>query len=111
MGYKELYAKAVKDNKVKQCTYQIRTWEGEGEYMIGKVVEVCKFTHGEFDTEVLEYHIETDEGLFSTVLGAATDTQLSKLDIVGKVVNIIYGGQKPIKNGKRVNIFNVEVLT
>ena len=111
MTYEELYEKMYKEGNIRLLSYQIKTWEVEGDYIIGKVMEVKPFTGGSFDTDCLSYLIKTDEGLFTTVLGSATDTQINQTDLRGKIISIVYKGKKDLKDQRRVNIFDVAVLT
>ncbi|MBA7551009.1 hypothetical protein ES705_43542 [subsurface metagenome] len=109
MGYKEDYAKAHEKGKTKRLTRQIYTWDEERQVLVGKLLSMEPFTEGTFDTEVKAYIIETDDGVITTVLGSATDKQLSKIDPVGRNIYIEYLGKKELKDGRSVNLFNVDV--
>lgn len=110
MGIKEDYAKAKEKGKVQRLTRQIWTWDEEGQVLIGKVTAIEPFSEGMFDTEVKSYIIETEEGTITTVLGSATDKQLAKVDPVGRNIFIEYLGKKALKDGRSVNLFNVDVF-
>ncbi len=69
------------------------------------------FTGGKFEAEVNAYLIETDQGLVSTILGSYTDSQLAGLDLVGKIVVIEYEGKKDLEDGRKVNLFNVDIMS
>ncbi len=109
MGFQEEYEKAVAKGKVQRLTRQIWTFEAEGDVLIGKVLSIEPFTAGTFDTEVKCYIIEREQGVVSTVLGSATDKQLSKIDPVGRSIRIEYLGKKPLDDGRHVNLFHVDV--
>ncbi|MBA7579844.1 hypothetical protein ES708_21722 [subsurface metagenome] len=75
----------------------------------GDWLKIEPFSEGQFDTEVNSYIIETEGGIVTTVLGSATDKQLSKIDPVGSNIFIEYLGKKTLKDGRSVNLFNVDV--
>lgn len=110
MGYTEDYQKAKEKGKVEQITTIIYKFEAEGDVLVGRVVEIRPFTEGKFDTEVKCYILDTDMGRVSTVLGSATDKQLDKASVKGKIIAITYHGQKDIAGGQSVNLYTVEVL-
>ena len=109
MNYEEEYAKAKEAEAVTEVTRNIQSWSEEGQTLTGKVVEIGPFNEGTFDTEVNAYLIDTDDGQISTVLGSATDKQLEKLDLMGKLIHIEYRGKKQLADGKQVNHFKIMV--
>ncbi len=109
MTDREDYEKQKEKGKVIRLTRQIWTWDEEGQTLIGKVLSIEPFTEGMFDTEVNSYIIETEGGIITTVLGSATDKQLSKIDPVGSNIFIEYMGKKALKDGRSVNLFNVDI--
>lgn len=109
MGINEDYQKAKEKGKVQRLTRQIWTWDEEGQQLIGKVLAIEPFSEGMFDTEVKSYIIETPQGIVTTVLGSATDKQLVKVDPVGRNIFIEYRGKKALKDGRSVNLFDVDV--
>lgn len=108
--YAEAYAKAKADGRLTRKTSRIHSWTGESSVLIGKIRAIKPFTGGKFDAEVNAYLIETDEGLISTILGSYTDTQLGEIDLIGKTICIEYCGKKDLEDGRKVNLFNVDVL-
>lgn len=108
--YQEAYAKAKSEGRLTRKTSRIHVWSDEGRLLTGKVRAIKPFTGGKFDAEVNAYLIETDEGLVSTIFGSYTDGQLEGLDLVGKVIHIEYDGKKDLEDGRKVNLFNVDVL-
>jgi len=110
MTMHEEYLKAKEKGKTKTLTSMIWKAEAEGEVLIGKVLEISPFTEGKFDTEVNMYKIETDEGIFTTVLGSATDKQLKDIDPVGQMIYIEYRGKKQLEDGRQINNYHVEVF-
>ncbi len=109
MDYQAEYDKACEAGLTSEVTRGIQSWDEEGDFIVGKVVEIGPFTEGSFDTEVNYYLIDTDAGRVSTILGSATDRQIAELDLVGKLVHIEYRGKKQLADGKQVNNFKVEV--
>ena len=110
MGYIDDYQRAKEKGKTEQVTTIIYKFEEEGDVLVGKVLDIRPFTEGKFDTEVHCYILETDMGRVSTVLGSATDKQLDKAKVKGKIIAITYHGQKDIAGGQSVNLYTVEVL-
>lgn len=108
--FEEMYNKAKDGGKVDQATFTIWKPEEEGERIIGNVVKVEPFEQGTFDTEVNQYLISTDRGLVSTVLGSATDKQLDKWELTGKLICITYHGKNQLSDGRQVNNYQVEVF-
>ena len=94
MVTREDYEKAKEKGKATRLTRQIHTWDEEGQSLVGVVLSIEPFTEGSFDTEVNSYIIETEGGIITTVLGSATDKQLSKIDPVGQKIFIEYMGKK-----------------
>lgn len=110
MNYMQRYEAAKKAGKIQRQTYRIHTWDKEGDVLIGEVMGVTDFTGGKFDTTVNSYLLDTDLGLVSTILGTATDEQLSAVNLEGKIVCITYQGKKQLDDGRSVNIFDVDVM-
>jgi len=108
--YEEMFQKAVDAGKFSEATATIWKPEEEGERLIGVVKKIAPFTEGQFDTEVKMYLIETDNGLVSTVLGSATDKQLDKWDLNGKLIAITYHGKNTLADGRQVNNYQVQVF-
>lgn len=109
MSYADDYLKAKEKGKTTQVTKEIFTWDEEGEQIIGRVLEVSVFTGGKFESKSMQYTIDTDNGIVTTVLGTATDKQLKDKNLVGKVIFIEYGGKIELGDGRQVNRFKVEV--
>lgn len=109
-SYQEAYEKAKADGRLTRKTSRIHTWNEEAPVLIGKVRAIKPFTGGKFEAEVNAYLIETDQGNISTILGSYTDTQLAEVDISGKVVRIEYEGKKDLEDGRKVNLFNVDII-
>lgn len=110
MNYQEAYEKAVGKGAVEQVTTSIYKFDEEGQKLIGKLVSTEPFTEGEFETEVTKYTIDTDAGLVSCVLGSATDKQLTRQKLLGKLVCITFYGKVTLKDGRQVNRYGVEVF-
>lgn len=110
MGYAEQYQKAKDKGKLDQITTNIYKFTHEGETLVGEVVKIEPFTAGDWQVEVNAYILDTDIGRMSMVLGSATDKQLDKHKLIGKVIAITFHGQKELDGGKHVNLYTVEVL-
>lgn len=110
MSYTEDYKKAKEKGKTKQVTTEIFSWDQEGDTVIGKVLKIAVFEGGKWGAGAMQYTIATDKGIITTILGTACDKQLVKLDLIGKVVYIEYGGKINLEDGRQVNRFKVELL-
>lgn len=110
-NYAEAYQKARSEGRLTRKTSRILTWTEDSPHLIGKVRAIMPFTGGKFEAEVNAYLIETDQGLVSTILGSYTDSQLAGLDLVGKIVVIEYEGKKDLEDGRKVNLFNVDIMS
>lgn len=108
--YGAMYAAAKKSGKLTRPTYRIHTWAEDSAVVIGCVIGVGKFVGGKFEAEVNCYRIATDEGMISCILGTYTDTQLEGIEIIDHVVCIQFQGQKSLDDGRKVNVFDVDVL-
>ncbi len=106
-SYADEYQKAKEKGRTEQVSMEIHTWDTEGQELIGKLIDVLIFTEGKFDTEVKKYIIDTDHGRVSTVLGAATDKRMEKVK-PGANLYIKWKGQKELKGGQHVNLFDIE---
>lgn len=110
MSYKDEFNKGKEKGKVQQITHAIKTWEEPGDALLGKVVEIGIFDKGKFETNCKYYLLDTDEGLVSTVLGAAADSGLEGRDVEGHIISIEFMGIKELKDGRHCNQFNIELL-
>lgn len=110
MSLTDDFLKAKEKNKTKQVTTNIFTFDTEGDELVGVLKQVGPFEEGIFDTDVNKYTFQTDNGLISTVLGAATDKQLGPKECIGKLMRIVYHGKKQLKNDKAVNLYTIETV-
>jgi len=108
--YGAMYAAAKKSGKLTRPTYRIHTWSEDSATVIGCVIGVGKFVGGKFEAEVNCYRIATSEGMISCILGTYTDTQLEGIPLIDRVVCIQFQGQKSLDDGRKVNVFDVDVL-
>ena len=111
MTYEEMRQKAIEDNQMDQLTIPIHSWKSEGEELIGLVKEIKEFQDSKFETSCKQYIIHTDTGLVSTVLGAASDKQLEKQKILGRVIWIIYKGKGSLDDGRQFNKFEIKDIS
>lgn len=110
MDYMKMYQEAKAAGKIQRQTYRIHTWDTVGDVLIGKVMGLNDFTGGKFETPVKAYLLDTELGFISTILGSATDEQLSAVDLPGKIICITYQGKKELTDGRSVNLFDVDVV-
>ena len=111
MSFQEQFEQLENAGNVTDVTYSIKTWEAEGDRLIGVIRDIVPFEGGRFDSHVNSYLIETDTGLVSTVLGAATDKQVEPLQLKGQLVCITFHGKKPLDDGRSVNVFSIKVAS
>jgi len=109
MGYLSDYEKALKKGNVEKVGQVLKKWEVENDFLCGRVLDVTDFDRSTYDSEVKVYTIQTDDGVFSTILGSATDNKLANKEIVGRMIHIIYRGKVQLKNGNRMNDFEIGV--
>ena len=109
MSYREQAEAAAKSGRSQNVVADIVTWDTEGQEVIGKVTGIEAFTEGGFDAECNKYTLDTDTGPVSLVMGTATDKALSKYDLRGLLLRIVYQGKKALADGRRVNRFQVYV--
>lgn len=111
MNYQEAYDAAKKAGKTESLATQIYRFEEVGDSLVGKVLRFDTFT-GQFeDAQCIKYTLDTDGGLVSCILGAATDEQLGDRLKVGMVVAITYRGKAKTAKGFNVNQFEVVVIS
>lgn len=107
MGFEELYKTAVKAKATKPLIPVLLRWETEGEYLVGRLINISdqQSTMGEGSYHM--YVVESDNGLFKFSLGAVADANLENLLHVGKVYAFLYQGKEDLPGGRRVNRFEV----
>jgi len=108
--YKAMYEAAKKTGALKRPTYRIHTWTEDSALLIGRIIGIGKFEGGKFEAEVNCYRIMTDEGTVSCILGTYTDSQLENISLLDQVVCIQYQGQKSLDDGRKVNVFDVDII-
>ena len=109
MSYEEMFDKAEAEGNTKPLSVEIVSWESEGQEVIGRLIDIEIFQGDKEKGECNAYILETDRGLVSFILGSATDKRLQDLE-PDNIVKVIYRGQKEIKGGNRVNLFNITVI-
>lgn len=109
-SYKEMYEGARNAGRLERPTYRIHTWTEDSAVLIGKVLGISKFEGGKFEAEVNCYRIQTDDGTVSCILGTYTDAQLAEVELLNHVVCIQFQGQKSLDDGRKVNVFDVDVI-
>lgn len=110
MSYQQQLEKAKKSGKAKCLMVDIFTWKEPGQELVGKVLEVKPFEGGKFDSTCMKYIMETDDGMITTILGAAADKQFEGKDVTGKVLWITYKGKVDLDNGKKCNRYDIREL-
>ena len=109
MSYEEMFDKAEAEGNTKPLSIEIISWNETGDTVIGKLIDIEIFKGDEDKGECNAYIVEADRGLVSFILGSATDKRLQDLE-VGNIMKVIYKGQKEIKGGNRVNLFNITII-
>lgn len=109
--YESIKAKLEAGSRGEYLSQEIKQWENEGDELIGEVVEVQRFRGGQYDTECNQYILNTDNGLVSTILGTAVDKSLAEVNVIGRILYILYRGKKHLKDGRQVNLFTVQDVT
>ena len=107
MTYEEQFERAEKEKQVRELSYEIIKWEEEGQEVIGEVIGFETFESGNYETDCLVWKLQTDEGLVSCVLGGVADKRMMDVS-TGDLLQILYRGKKELKEGRRVNIFNIK---
>jgi len=110
MSYQEQLAKAKRKGTAKSLMVDIHTWKEPGDELVGKVMEVKPFEGGKFDSTCMKYIMDTDNGMITTILGAAADKQFEGKDVTGKVLWITYKGKTDLEGGKQCNRFDIREL-
>jgi len=109
MSYEEMFDKAEAEGQTKPLSVEIISWDSEGQTVIGKLIDIEIFQGDKEKGDCNAYILEADRGLVSFILGSATDKRLQDLE-VGNIMKVVYRGQKEIKGGNRVNLFNIMVI-
>lgn len=107
MSYEAQFDEATKAGKAEPVSVLIMQWKDPGDRVVGVFQGAELMPDSEFDTDVNRYLILTDQGLTSVILGASADKEVLPKLHKGDLVSITFGGQKPIKGGKKVNLFDV----
>lgn len=107
-SYKEKYQKKKSSGTPLAITTRIINWKEPGEHLIGRLHDIRDFVGEKIKTKVNQYIIETDEGLFSCILGSATDKQIVDQVEIDDNIAITYDGQIDLDGGKRCNLFTIE---
>ncbi|NIQ91322.1 MAG: hypothetical protein GWN93_20860 [Deltaproteobacteria bacterium] len=110
MGYLQDYKKALDSGRLQRLTYAIHQWKEEDQLVIGRLIGMGIFDGGKFDNPVNYYMLDTDEGMVSCILGSATDEQIRDNIDVGNILAIHYKGKRELEDGRKVNIFEIDVL-
>lgn len=109
--YAQLAEEAKAEGKAKQVSYKVHDKFTEGESIVGKVEDAALVNFDEQADPVIQYVLDTDEGRQSCLFGRGTDKQISGMVRLGDVIEATYKGQKEIKGGHKVNVFEVFILS
>ena len=107
MTYAEQFEQAAREKEVRELSYEIIKWEVEGQEVVGEVKGFETFESSNYETDCLVWKLQTDEGLVSCVLGGVADKRMQDVT-TGDLLHIVYKGKKELKEGRRVNIFNIK---
>lgn len=99
--------KAIDKGKGKSMVITIKTWKEEGETFYGVLLQTKPFDNSRFENSCMMYIFDTDDGLVSTVFGAATDKALEKEKLVGHLLKIIFHGKISLEDGRQCNKFEI----
>ena len=109
MSYEEMFEQAESEGNIQPLSVEIVSWTEENQTVIGRLVDIEIFQGDKDKGECNAYIVEADTGLVSFILGSATDKRLQDLE-VDNIMKVVYRGQKEIKGGNRVNLFNITVI-
>lgn len=80
----------------------------EGDELVGHLVAIEVVQNDKVQEPCNRYVFDTDEGMRSVLMGAASDKQLEGRIEIGKLTYVKYEGKREIDNGaKQVNIWKV----
>ena len=106
-SYESQFDEAEANGLVEEVSHSIHTWKDTGEKIVGVLKGFSAFEEGSLG-DCLKYQIETSEGVISTVLGAVTDKYMENVK-TGDLIRITYKGKKDLQDGRKVNLFKIEV--
>jgi len=110
MGYRDMYAQAKEDGSAKQVGTKTFKFSDEGEQIIGMLLNVEQVKNKRFKHPVNKYTFETDEGVFSVIMGQAADKIYGPQLAVGDVYAITYDGKVKLARGNNMNSYTIELL-
>lgn len=110
MGYKDMFATAEKEDKVKAMTYQNYKFEKKGQNLIGELVAIQPAHFEATNSSVNKYILKTDDGMFSAILGAIGDAQLDGRVNDGDILSITFIEKKNLTGGRTANIFDIKSI-
>ncbi len=111
MNFQDMWQQAVEEKQTVDITPTWVPWEAEGQFIIGRFRGASEVSSSLGEGTYLQYLFDTDDGLIKFSLGRATDNELKTVMFAGGVYRICYLGQVKVKGGRRVNQFNVEVIS
>jgi len=109
MNYEEMFDRAEQEGRIDFNSIEIVKWEDEGQQLTGELIAIEIFEGNRYNDQCNKYMLRTDSGIVSFILGAATDNRLQDVT-EGMIIRVIYKGQKDLKDGKRVNVFDVKSI-
>lgn len=107
-SYQERYGDAVTQEDTQALNVQIFQWTEEGDTLTGMFLGAKRLEDAQYDTPVMRWMFDTDDGRRSAILGSAADKEILPTIRPGDLLMIEYQGKKDIGDGKRVNLFRVE---
>lgn len=108
--YKEMYAKAKKEESLKQLTPVYQEWKKPEDQVIGAFISKGTVESSAGGGQYYQYVFETDEGNVKFHMGRASDNDVGAVLVPGVIYAITFLGKEEISGGRRVNKFNVEEL-
>ena len=107
MGYQDFVNEQDQAHRPEEVTRNLIQWNDIGQTVIGKLLQVETFEGTKYDTTCLSYLIDTDDGLYSFLLGAATDKAIRAEELINHVIKVRFDGKLELGDTRRVNQFRI----
>lgn len=111
MTYEQIFEAAVKEGQVRDMIPVFKSWDTEGDILIGRFISYTQIQSSENDGTYLQYLLDTDIGYVKFSLGVMADRDLASTLEVGKIYAFRFLGKEKLKGGRTVNKFQVRMVT
>lgn len=108
-NYEDQFKELEKNGEVLTITEQMVKWEKEGQKITGFIIAIQPFDNSQFKEKCDRYIMETSDGNISFVVGATRDEIMQSNNVLGKLVQITYRGQKKSNKNRKYNDFLIKV--